>query len=409
LTTNKKRPTDQFIFLPIAGRFLSQFGDWFFLVLASLSIYQVTGSGLAVGALALTRILPAVVIGPACAPLVARAHKWRLLAVLDLLRGLLVLTAVVRPDPYLLLAVSFALAGAQSVYGVAYRCAIAESVPPERLMRINALRSSLGNLSLTLGPAAAGGILALYGGGVGLLIDAATFFLCAGTMIAAHRAFRRDLDATAESPDGTSEARGATWQSLAGLLQDPVLRTFALALACAGFGYGAYHFLAVYVQDVLRSSEATLGLLHSAMGVGGVASFLLLLLPLDRMNPTVCHAAGCLIDATCLAGLCAGGGPALACLLLLTSGANDTLVASSSDTVIQRATTESNRAQVFAGVGALSSLASVLAISLIGGLIDLLGVGPTFMLSAGALVTAAAVSFSLRRGLSWQASQVAGS
>lgn len=383
------------VLAPILARFVSQVGDWLFFIVASQQTYSMSRSVLSVGILAITRILPRVLLGPLMAPVVRRCSAWLLLFSIDAIRGTLILFVVLFPSVRTILVTSFLLSCFDAAYSVTYRTTIPTLVPPAALLRVNAVRKGLGNLSMTIGPALAGLVISRLGRTIGLGLDALTFYACGLVMLYVHWA-RKSRQEVGISNDVKSIVGIAGQYRLA--LSNRVLLWFLGAVFLAGMAYGCFNYLIVYVNEVLHARESAFGLITSAMGIGGVIGVGLLVLPIAHLDAFTLYSLATLVDGACLAAMATfRWGIAGTAVLLFISGNNDLLAGTSSETILQNQAPDGYLAHVFAIESALGSISSVLGILVFGKLIDVAGTRWSFGIAAIFLGLASIVTYLLKK------------
>jgi MFS family permease len=197
------------------GEVVSNFGDWFNVIASAALLGALTGSGAAVGALFVIRMLAPFVVSPLAGVIADRYNRKHLMIVADLTRSLVVLGFLLVREPgdvwllYLLTAVQLGLAG----FFVPARSAILpEVVAAGEIGRANALSSATFAVMLSLGAGIGGfvsGTLGVYvlmvalaveyfplgeGGGIslGLIFCATGVGTALGPIIA--RRFTRDRE-----------------------------------------------------------------------------------------------------------------------------------------------------------------------------------------------------------------------
>ena len=166
------------------------------------------------------------------------------------------------------------LAGSALVasWGTAARYAlVAETLPDRMRLSGNALLSTLLNMGVIAGPAAAGLLAAVTGAAAVLALDALSWLLYAGCVLLAHRSASPqtvELQEATASSNQTSSALGMILgnRSLLGLLI--LTLTFY-------FFYGPVEVaLPVYVKQNLHQSAAVLGAFWTCFGIGAVTGSL---------------------------------------------------------------------------------------------------------------------------------------
>ena len=171
------------------GRSVSLFGDAFALIALPWFVLQVTGSGTATAGILLTLQLPAIATSMAIGSLMDRFQPRAIIAMDNGLRTLIIgLIPLLYWFGWLELWLLFlltVLAGMlEPATVVGSRSILPDLVEDKDLDAANMLWSFSLNLSLVIGPAVAGLLVASFGGPSVLLIDAATFAVMALVAIA---------------------------------------------------------------------------------------------------------------------------------------------------------------------------------------------------------------------------------
>ncbi|MCH7663714.1 MAG: MFS transporter, partial [Chloroflexi bacterium] len=164
------------------GQIVSLLGDWFNLIASAALISQLSGSGSAIGALFIIRMLAPFLISPLAGVWADRYDRRNLLILTDLLRAITLFGfLLVREQQHLWLL--FALTAFQlALSGVFFpaRTALLPDIVAEReLGAANALSSATWSVMLALGAALGGVSVGIWGIYPSFIIDGLTFFLSA--------------------------------------------------------------------------------------------------------------------------------------------------------------------------------------------------------------------------------------
>ena len=259
----------------VAGRAISDCGDWLTTVAVAVALYTLTHS-LAAPALAiLFRVGPRPVGSLLGGHLADRCGPLPTLVALNLVRAgvtgalAVALHADLIPLVLALLAVSQAAGGAAQPVGQA---AIPRLVAAAGVARLNAAVSTVNSAALVIGPGIAAALLGALGtGAAGWLVgaDALSFLALAG-LLACLRGVDRD-------PVGDLAERTHMWTGLGLVLSRPFLRQ--LALAQLGI-FGTVTCLQAVLPAVASErfgSTAAAGWVYAAVGGGNVLGALVLL------------------------------------------------------------------------------------------------------------------------------------
>lgn len=256
----------------LVGAFtLSDAGSWMYQVALVVWVYDATGS---VGWVALTtafRFIPALLFSAYAGVLADRFEKVRLMWTVDLLFAvdMLVLALLMMTDgPVVAVLV---MAGVSSTLSTVYDPAAAaltpQVVPESDLASANALRNTIDNLTVIVGPAL-GGVLLLVGPTeVAVWVNLATFLVSAwlvsrvGTRTGA-------ADVTEGGTQGPWRQMQVGVRTILGSPGIAVLVGYCL-LATFAFGMDTVLFVAAS-DEILGTGPDGYGYLMAGLGVGGV-------------------------------------------------------------------------------------------------------------------------------------------
>ncbi len=166
------------------GRLISLFGDAFTLIALPWFVLQITGSATATAGILLTLQLPAIVTSLFIGSLLDRFQPRAILMIDNGLRTLLIglipiLYWLGVLELWLLFLLTFVAGMLVPATEIGSRSVLPELVEDQDLDAANMLWSFNLNLSLVIGPAVAGVLVAAFGGPSVLLIDAGTFAVMA--------------------------------------------------------------------------------------------------------------------------------------------------------------------------------------------------------------------------------------
>ena len=249
------------------GRLVSLFGDAFALIALPWFVLQVTGSGTATAGILLTLQLPAIVTSMVIGWLIDRFQPRAIITIDNGLRTLIIGFIPILYwfnvlELWLLFLLTFMAGMLEPATEVGARSILPELVEDKDLDAANMLWSFSLNLSLVIGPAVAGVLVASFGGPSVLLIDAGTFAVMA--IIAVTLPTLKRNNAAAEVP--ISERLGL--RQLWGI---KVVRYTTLLSLVFFFSYGPLEAaLPLYSDAVLQTDARGYGLLWSALAVGAL-------------------------------------------------------------------------------------------------------------------------------------------
>jgi MFS family permease len=259
----------------ITGAFISNVGTWMgrvgqdWLVLTTLT----AGSGTALGVVTGLQFLPFLVLAPWTGLIADVFPKRRLLVITQVL--LLVtslLLAILALGGWAHLWHVYAIVLAQGVINAvdnpARQAFVSEMVPADRLTNAVALNSASFNGGRLIGPGIAGVIIAAWGTGEALLLNALTFVF---VLIALARMRPSEL-----TPAPLARGRGGIREGFAYVRSRPDLQLVMLLVFVLGtFGMNFQITTALMATQVFGKGASEYGLLGSIMAIGSLAAALL--------------------------------------------------------------------------------------------------------------------------------------
>jgi MFS family permease len=256
------------------GQLLSLTGTWMQSVAQGWLVLQLTNSPGWLGAVAAINSLPVLLFSLPAGAIIDRVSKHRILLVtqivamaLALILAFLTMTGLVQLWHVLMLAL---LLGIVNAFDATARQAFTvEMVGKEDLLNAIALNSSIFNAARTVGPAAAGVIVALIGEGPAFLLNGLSF----GAVIAGLLMMRLPPFTAPKN----SNRSGQTIEGLRYIAGEPVVRSLLTqAGAISLFGFVQIPLLPVFARDIMGLGADGLGWLSAASGSGALFAALLL-------------------------------------------------------------------------------------------------------------------------------------
>ncbi|MEI6701668.1 MAG: MFS transporter, partial [Actinomycetota bacterium] len=215
-----------------------------------------------VAAMLIAGTAPLVLVGPFAGLLVDRVRV-RPLLIATLTAQAIICVALALSSGVALLALIGLLATATSVVTPALQVLIPTLVSDEELPRAMGLSQSLFALAGVAGPFLGGILFATFGFNSVVLVDASTFIVIAGVILALR------VDRAPQSAPG-EKATSDNWRS--GLLiigREPLLRSLAVLLVMVVLTFGVVNVVEIfYTTVVLHAGPRAYGLLGLCMGAG---------------------------------------------------------------------------------------------------------------------------------------------
>jgi MFS family permease len=260
--------------LLLGGGVVSSFGQQMLSVALGWELYTRTGSALALGGVGLALVIPLIALSLPAGHIADRHNRKRIVVLAQVVAALsaLGLAALSAGHGPLLLIYGMLvlMGGAQAFSGPASSALVAQIIPASAYENAMTWRSSIGQISAVLGPAA-GGFL------TGLLHGATWVYVLDAMTALAYLALLLPTRPRAQTLSSTDTR---TWHSLIEgvrfLGATPVLlAAITLDLFAVLLG-GAVTLLPIYARDILHVGPIGLGWLQAASSVGAMCMALLL-------------------------------------------------------------------------------------------------------------------------------------
>ena len=261
----------------LGGGAISMLGDQFTMIALPWLVLKLTGDPLALGLVLAVMSLPRAVFILVGGALVDR-HSSRNVLMLTKLANLVLLgaLAVLAWAGHVQLWMVYGLAlliGLVTAFSFPAGSAILpQTLPPALLQPANGVLMGMQQLSVLIGPVLAGGLIALFGDGIGtggrglalaFALDALSYGLSALTLTQVQHCARPSLVAAQSVGQAIKESLQSFWR-------DKTLRTLCLYFAAIGFFVGGpiQVALPVLASTQLPGGAASLGLLLAGHGAG---------------------------------------------------------------------------------------------------------------------------------------------
>lgn len=374
LRASLRNPAIRRIQLAFAG---SATGQWACSTAVTVFAFEAGGAA-AVSLQILLRTLPAAVASPLTSTLADRHPRVRVMVAADLVRVLILVAMALLVLAHAPLLGVLVLSGLSGIVATAFEPAKAALLPtlaerPEELTAANVVSSSIESLSITLGPAIAGVLIAVTDVGTVLFVTAGTL-LWSALLVSRIREAPRERAAAAEEAaepgvlaqvaEGVRAVRGdARVREVLGFFTAQTLVGGALAVVTAAVAL-----------DLLGLGDSGLGLLNSASGVGGALGVLLTAALAGRRRLAPAFALGMALWGLPLVALGLVPATVVAVLVLAVVGVANTLVDVSGLTLLQRSAPDAVIGRVFGLLDTLCLAAWALGSVAAGVLLELAGV-----------------------------------
>ena len=344
------------------GQVVSLAGTWMQNIALGWLVIELSGSALAVGALAFCRFLPFLVLGLVAGVVVDRFDTRRLLLAtqgsamaVSVVLAVVTLTGVASlPLVYVLAA----LGGVVLVFDAPGRQTLTfQMVGRDELQNAVALNSGLFNGSRVIGPAIAGLVIMLVGTGACFVVNAVSFL----AVFVSLRLLREDelfpVDTRPETRVLAGIREGIGWA-----LRAPVARvvlTVVTVVSTVGFNF--HVLVPLLASQTLDVGAGTFGILSSSFGLGALTGALATA-TLREASPRV-FVGGAVGFSLAMLALVPVDSVALALVLLFALGLSFALFTASANALVQLSAPDHLRGRVmslylfaFAGLAPLGGL-----------------------------------------------------
>ena len=257
------------------GQLVSLAGTWMQNVALAWLVIELSGSPLAIGALAFWRFVPFTVFGLVAGVVADRIESRKLVmatqgAAMAISIALAVVTltgTATLPLVYVLAA----LGGVALAFDAPGRQSLTfQMVGPRELPNAVALNSGLFNGSRVIGPAIAGLVIAAVGTGLCFVLNAVSFLavLAALAIVREEELHPVEKDRSATIVAGLRRAAGFAWR-------DPQLRlVLAVVTVVATLGFNFHVLVPLLAADTLHVGPEGFGLLSATFGLGALVGAL---------------------------------------------------------------------------------------------------------------------------------------
>jgi MFS family permease len=350
-----RRPNFRLFF---AGQLASLSGSWVQQTALAWLVYRLTDSSLWLGLVAFAGLLPILLLGIPAGHLADRVSRHRLLLVLGCV---------------------------QAIEMPARQAFIAELVPREELPNAIALNSALFNAARFIGPALAGGIIAVAGEGWAFAVNAASFAAILVALLAMGGSVRAPRERGHATHDGF-------WAGVALVRGDPLLRgVMAMVMTVSLVGLPFSLLMPVVARDLYGGAAGLLGTLLAANGAGAFCAALWLAARATGSGHRRAISGAALAAGVALLGFSTLPPTWLALPLLAATGFAFTTLVATCNTTLQLRVPDGLRGRVMALFSVLFVGLFPLGNLLAGSLAEWLGPRPVIALFGGCCVVAGAI------------------
>lgn len=345
------------------GQVISQLGDWFDTIALYTLLFNLTGSGRAIGLLLVARFVPSFIVGTLSGVVVDRFNRRAIMIVSDIMRALVVLgfLFVRRPEQVWIIYVLTVLQLVFSTFFEPAKTAVIPSIVAGReLLAANAISSATWSVMLTLGAAFGGVVTGWFGTDAAFVIDSLTY-IASALFVASVRFPKRP--ARVKSKLTLGRALGIT-DAIAGaryVWQRPRVLALMMVKPAWGAGGGILTLLAVFGEKIFpvgRNAATGIGILYAARGIGTAIGPITMRRIAGETREHMQKAIGIsfLIGGAFYAAFGGAGDYTLAIIFLMLAHAGGSTLWVNSTVLLQRAVEDNFRGRVFSTELALLTL-----------------------------------------------------
>jgi MFS family permease len=330
------------------GQIVSQLGDWFNVVALYALLFELTGSATAVAGMMVMQLLPVALVGPVSGVVVDRFDRRRIMIAADLLRGAAVLGLLLVRTPdaaWLAYVVTGVMVTCSGFFEPARSATVPSIVPRDELVAANAISTGTWSAMLAIGASLGGGVTVLLGRDAAFVLNSLSFFAsalfllrmrvpCRDAMVKAALGLRGVIDGLSYMRRHSDVAR--------------------IALIKGGWALvgGALLLLTVFGDRIFRigdSSDAGIGILFAARGIGALAGSLVVSLIAARQGDLIrLIAPAYVIAGACYAALAIVPTIWLAAAVVVAAHMFGSILWVSSNVLLQMKVPDEFRGRVFA-------------------------------------------------------------
>lgn len=258
------------------GQVVSEVGDHFNSIAVLSLTLHLTGSGLAVGAVMIARVLPAILAGPVAGVLLDRMDRKRIMILSDLVRFVIALCFILiltHHQHWLLYLLSGLLTFASPFFSSGRSAILPKIAGPDELHTANALTQTTAWLTLSIGTMLGGISTMQFGYETAFVINAGSFLFSAAMIWFLRGRFRPDRDHL--HPGLRAYVKDFS-DSVHYMRREPLILAIALAgVGWASGGGAAQVLFTMFGEVVYQRGPAGIGLIWGSAGIGLVAGGLL--------------------------------------------------------------------------------------------------------------------------------------
>lgn len=254
--------------LLLGGLGFSNLGNWVYLIALNLAVWHLTQSPAAVAGIYIAGPIARICSNFFAGSIIDRSDKKRLMVYSDIIRGIIVSLMPFLPSIWLIYSCIFLANIASSFFGPSSTYVITKLVKDEDKLRFNALNSTLSYGSFMIGPALAGGIIAISNISVAMWVNALTFFACAWAIASLPNIESEVTEHSRMTFKIIQKDFSQVWDFIR---KKPKLLTFfAVYITALMLAFALDSQEMTFLKDVLYTTDTTYGIVVSVAGIGAI-------------------------------------------------------------------------------------------------------------------------------------------
>ena len=253
------------------GQVISELGNWVNSIALYALILQLTGSGMAMAAAMMAKLLPMVIISPFAGVVIDRMDRRTVLIASHILRFFTVLCFLIvetREDLWLVYTLTLFEVALTGFFEPARSAILPSIVKKNHLVTANAISGVTWSIMLTLGAALGGFIVSLFGVKVAFILDALTYLLSAWFIIKI--SYPNTKSEEPIKKNNSSGIKGLV-EGLRYLISHPTVLAFTLLKSGMAIKGGIMTLIPLFASRLWSDPAAVsmaVGILFSSRGIG---------------------------------------------------------------------------------------------------------------------------------------------
>ncbi|MBT7273015.1 MAG: MFS transporter [Nitrospina sp.] len=253
------------------GQVISELGNWINSIALYALILQLTGSGMAMAAAMMAKLLPMVIISPFAGVVIDRIDRKKVLIASDILRCFTVLGFLIvdsREDLWIVYTLTLFEVALTGFFEPARSAILPSIVEKNHLVTANALSGSTWSIMLTLGAALGGFVVSFFGIKTAFILDALTYLLSAWFIIKISYPNTKYKERIKKQ--NSSGIKGLV-EGLRYLISHPTVLVFTLLKSGMAIKGGIMTLIPLFASRLWSDPSAVsmaVGILFSSRGIG---------------------------------------------------------------------------------------------------------------------------------------------